>query len=124
MAKVLYVEDEPPIAALVRDELMDRGHQVVLARNPAAALQAAHAERPAVILLDISLGTAKDDGLGVLLQLKGDPITAAAPVITLTARPDEGYHERSIRGGAFAHLTKPVDFDELAETITRALAQE
>jgi len=121
MAKILCVEDEPAIASLFFDDLTDLGYQVVLARNPAAAIQAARAERPDIILLDISLGPARDEGLGVLGQLKGDPVTAAIPVITLTGRIEEGWRELSKHGGAFAHLIKPVKYDELSKTIVLAL---
>jgi CheY-like chemotaxis protein len=124
MAKILCVEDMPAIAALVCDELTERGHQVVVARNPTAALEAALAQIPEIILLDITLGPERDEGWTVLARLKSVPTTSSIPVITLTARPDEGWRQRSVDGGAFAHLTKPVNFDELAETIVLALAQE
>jgi two-component system phosphate regulon response regulator PhoB len=124
MAKVLCVEDVPSIAKLVFLELTERGYEVAHARNSAEAIQKALSEQPDVILLDNKLGQDADAGLTVLAQLKANPVTASVPVIMMSATIDGWRLQRTESLGAFAHLVKPLNFPELAQTIAKALNPE
>ncbi len=122
MANILYVEDEPSIAALIRRKLTRLGHEVTLARNAEAALRLVREARPGLILLDIGLGETSADGWEVNRLLKADPATKHIPVVALTAAAQGASdRERALREGFAEHLAKPIDFDQVARTIDAIL---
>ena len=84
--RVLIVEDEPTIAETLADLLGDEGYVPTISVD-GAALAVAHAEPPALILLDAMMPGL--DGAEVCRRLKADPRTAHVPVILLTALPPE-----------------------------------
>ena len=118
MPKVLYIEDEPEIAELVRRWLEEDDYQFVHARDGNAGLLAAASGRPDLILLDINLGQFSPDGYEVNRRLKADPATAPIPVIALTAHAQRVEHrERALREGFVAHVSKPFDYDQLLDQV-------
>lgn len=104
---ILIVDDDADVRAIVEMSLeLGAGWRVVGEGDGRAAVSRAAETRPDAILLDVNLdGT---DGPAVLSELRGDPRTAAIPVIFLTAnaRPDET--ARLERQGARV-LAKPFD---------------
>jgi DNA-binding response OmpR family regulator len=124
MAKILYVEDERAIADLVRENLEEQGHQVLLARSAAQGLEAAARERPDLILLDIGLGPLSLDGWGLFAELRARPQSRSIPVVALTARAHRvADRERALREGFAEHVTKPIDFDLLLDVIAGVLGK-
>ena len=84
MRTILVVEDEPQIAALVRDYLEHAGFAVLTASDGAAGLTFARTRRPDAVVLD--LGLPMVDGLDVIRTLRRD---STVPIVVLTARGDE-----------------------------------
>jgi CheY-like chemotaxis protein len=123
MAKILYVEDEPEIAELVRRWLEeDDEHRLLQARDGAEGLALAASERPDLILLDLNLGRFSIDGWEVNRRLKEDPVTRTIPVIALTAHAQRVEHrERALAEGFVQHISKPFDYDTLIDQV-RAFA--
>jgi CheY-like chemotaxis protein len=122
VSTILYVEDEPVIADLVRRKLARLGYDVILARNAEAALRLVREARPALILLDIGLGETSADGWEVNRQLKADAAARDIPVIALTAAAQSASdRERALREGFAEHLAKPIDFDQVARIIAETL---
>ena len=117
---VLVVEDEPDIRELIRVNLELDGYRVVLAVDGAAGLEAARAERPDIVILDVMLPGI--DGWGVLTQLKaqGDEL-ANVPVLMLTALTDPMDRLRGGIEGAIRYLTKPFSPAKLRDEIRDAL---
>lgn len=115
--RVLVVDDEPDIARLIGRYLERAGYRVRLAHSAAAALQAANAEPPDLITLDVQLPDS--DGFTVLEWLRGDPATAQIPVIMLSILPDHGIGRLL---GAVDYLTKPVGEAALLERVGTILA--
>ena len=70
---------------------------------------------PKVILLDIKLP--RVDGLEVLRQIKADPKSQMIPVVMLTSSREERDIIEGYRLGVNSYITKPVDFDQIAEAI-------
>ena len=114
--KVLVVEDELKIARLIRDYLTEAGFAVVEAADGQAALSAARAERPDMILMD--LGLPGIDGLDVTRKLRE---TSSVPIIMLTARSDETDRVVGLELGADDYITKPFSPKELVARIRAVL---
>ena len=102
---VLVVDDEEDILELVSYNLAKEGYEVECVGTGEAALEAARARLPDLVILDLMLpGT---DGLEVCKLLKSDPRTAAIPVVMLTARGEEADVVTGLELGADDYVTKP-----------------
>lgn len=119
MARLLLVEDTPEIWDVLSRRLRRRGHEVALAHDGAAGLEAVRRDRPEVILLDLNLPVM--DGWTVARRLKDDPGTAAIPIIALTAHALAGDRDKAIAAGCDDYHPKPVDFSRLLTQIDAAL---
>ena len=110
--RILVVDDEPDITALVAYHLAKAGYRISTAANGTEALRAAKADRPDVIVLDLMLPGMS--GYDVLAGLREQPETRDIGVIMLTARRDEVDRIRGLELGADDYLTKPFSPQELA----------
>jgi DNA-binding response OmpR family regulator len=119
MTKILVVEDDQDIRALLVDSLLDLGYDVVEAADGGAGFQRAVAEPPDIILLDVMMPVM--DGFEVLGKLKSNPTTSSVPVIMVSARGQELDINTAMRTGAWGYLVKPWDFADL-ETVVRGAA--
>jgi two-component system phosphate regulon response regulator PhoB len=109
--RILVVDDEPDIVALVAYHLAKSGYRVSTAANGHDALAEARKERPALIVLDLMLPGLS--GLEVLEQLRADEPTRSIAVLMLTARKEEQDRIRGLSLGADDYLTKPFSPQEL-----------
>lgn len=116
--RLLIVEDEPKLAALLARGLRESGHAVDLAANGEEALWRAGSTAYDVVVLDVGLPTI--DGFETCRRLRADGQTV--PVLFLTAR--DGVEDRiaGLDGGGDDYLVKPFDFGEL-EARLRALTR-
>jgi two-component system phosphate regulon response regulator PhoB len=109
--RILVVDDEADIVALVAFHLVKAGYRVSTASTGPDALAAARQERPALIVLDQMLPGAS--GYDVLEQLRAQPATREIAVLMLTARREEQDRIRGLSLGADDYLTKPFSPQEL-----------
>ncbi len=109
--RILVVDDEPDIVALVAYHLARAGYRVSTAANGTDALQSAAAERPALVVLDLMLPGLS--GYEVVDQLRADPATKDIAVLMLTARKEEQDRIKGLLLGADDYLTKPFSPQEL-----------
>lgn len=110
-ARVLVVEDEPDIAALIAYQLTREGFRVETASSGTEALKAVDREVPALIVLDRMLpGLSGDE---VLKALRKEPATKAVPVLVLTAKREQEDRIAGLELGADDYLTKPFSPREL-----------
>jgi two-component system, OmpR family, phosphate regulon response regulator PhoB len=109
--RVLVVDDEPDIVALVAYHLAKAGYRVATAANGQDALGLARRERPAMVVLDLMLPGLS--GWDVLEQLRNDDATRDVAVLMLTARKEEADRIRGLSLGADDYLTKPFSPQEL-----------
>jgi signal transduction histidine kinase/ActR/RegA family two-component response regulator len=119
--KVLYIEDNLANLRLVERLLEHRPDvDVVAAMQGRLGLELARQHAPAAVLLDLHLPDI--DGADVLRQLREDPITAAIPVIIVSADATPGQVGRLLAAGAYAYLTKPLDVREFLQVLDQLLA--
>src|SRR5512137_68625 len=103
--QVLVVDDERDILELVEYNLAKNGFRVTRAATGEAALAAAKAETPDLVVLDLLLPGL--DGLTVCRRLKADPDTIRVPIVMLTAKGEEADIVTGLELGADDYITKP-----------------
>ena len=109
--RVLVVDDEADIVALIAYHLAKAGYRVSTASTGVDALETARRERPALVILDLMLPELS--GFEVLEQLRGSDATKSVGVLMLTARREEPDRIRGLALGADDYLTKPFSPQEL-----------
>lgn len=113
LGRVLVVDDEPPVAAVLEDFLSTEGFEVRVAHDGPAALEAFQAWHPQVVLLDLRMPGMT--GLEVFARLRAtDPSVA---VVFVTGADDEETARRLLREGASDYVRKPVDLDYCAQVV-------
>lgn len=107
--RVLVVEDEPKMRALLRRALTEEGYAVDVAADGPAALVLAELAGFDAVVLDLMLPGL--DGFGVCARLRRRGIWV--PMLILTAREAVADRVRGLDGGADDYMTKPFSLDEL-----------
>ncbi len=115
-ALVLVVEDEPEFASLVALWLEQRGWRSIIVADGAEAVGCFDAERPDVVLLDVSVPGIS--GWEILDQIRA---VSDTPVLMVTARGAEADRLRGLGSGADDYITKPFSFPELIARVEVAL---
>jgi two-component system, OmpR family, KDP operon response regulator KdpE len=113
--RVLVIDDEAPIRAILRDALEPAGYRVIEADHGAAAEIAARAENPQVVLLD--LGLPDRDGLDLIAPLR----QRGAAVLVVSARDATAQKVAALDRGADDYVTKPFDAEEVLARVRTAL---
>lgn len=118
-ARVLVVEDEAEIAALVAYQLTRDGYRVETARNGNSALDALNRSVPDLVVLDRMLpGLSGDD---VLKAIRADASMRTLPVVVLTAKREQEDRISGLEMGADDYVTKPFSPRELALRVDAVL---
>ncbi|HEY8104673.1 MAG TPA: response regulator transcription factor [Gemmatimonadales bacterium] len=117
--RILVVDDEPDITALVAYHLAKAGYRVSTAATGPDALKAAREERPDIVVLDLMLPGVS--GYDVLAELRRREETREVGVILLTARREEADRIRGLSLGADDYLTKPFSPQELSLRVQAVL---
>ena len=119
--KILCIEDDREIAALIAEELADRGYEVSVAHDGHQGLAAILKCAPDLVLSDISMPVMS--GFELLDRLTAlAPRFSRMPFVFLTALTDRDSELKGRQLGADDYVTKPIDFDVLATIITARLA--
>jgi PAS domain S-box-containing protein len=113
--RVLVVDDNVDAARALGLLLEQMGHDVQVAHDGLAALEAARGSRPEIVLLDISMPGV--DGLGVVRRLRQDPRFQEVPFVAVTGRGSEEDRRASRDAGFDEHLVKPVALESLQRVI-------
>src|SRR5580765_2415797 len=118
--RILIVEDEPDIAALMKHALERGGDlDVELVATGAAALKSVMEDPPGLVLLDLNLPFI--DGLEVCRLLRGRTASATVPIIMVTARTSETDRVAGLEIGADDYVTKPFSLRELVARVKAVL---
>ncbi len=110
-ARILVVDDEPDITALVAYHLAREGFRVKTAATGPEALTSIAAEAPDLVVLDLMLPGRS--GFEVLAEVRRRPDTRDVGVILLTARREEADRIKGLTEGADDYLAKPFSPEEL-----------
>ena len=116
---ILIVDDQPELAAMIADLLADVGYATRTAGDGRAALSEVQADPPDLLLLDVQMPEL--DGFEVATMRKADPVTAAIPIIMVSAHEGRGARLIGLESGAEDYLSKPVDPAELIAKIRNLL---
>jgi two-component system phosphate regulon response regulator PhoB len=108
---VLVVEDEEPIAQLLKYNLEKEGYRVSVAGDGEEALLLADEGKPDLVVLDWMLP--KIAGIEVCRRLRSARESRNTPIVMLTARSDEGDRIRGLDTGADDYIVKPFQMSEL-----------
>lgn len=117
--KVLLVEDNEMNRDMLSRRLSRNGYEVVMAVDGQQAVDMATSEKPAIILMDMSLPVV--DGWEATRRVKADPATKAIPVIALTAHAMAEDEKKARDAGCDDFDTKPVDIQRLVGKINALL---
>ncbi len=117
--KVLIVEDDADIRGLLNARLRQRSYETAVATDGMSALTVARKEQPDLIVLD--LGLPAGDGFTVMERMRAITSLVDVPVVVVTARDAATNREKAESLGAVAFVEKPIDFDQLLETIEALL---
>jgi two-component system cell cycle response regulator DivK len=109
--KILVVDDNQDSRELVVKVLKNKGYEMVEAVDGEEAIEKVIAERPDLILLDISIP--KLNGYEVTLKLKNMEEFKDIPVVALTAHAMKGDRMKALEAGCEGYITKPINVREL-----------
>lgn len=113
--RILLVDDDPDTRILLTTVLEMEGASVCAVGSAIAALDALEQFQPTLLLSDIVMPGM--DGYDLLQQIRSQVQWNCLPAIAFTALSGADYEERSIRAGFQLHLEKPIDLEQLIQTI-------
>jgi two-component system KDP operon response regulator KdpE len=119
LAKVLVIDDEPPIRKLLRMGLGTQGYEILEAANGKASLELL-GQNPDLIILD--LGLPDIQGLDLLRMIRGR--NESVPIVVLSSRGDEAGKVQALDFGADDYVTKPFGMEELLARMRAALRHQ
>jgi DNA-binding response OmpR family regulator len=119
--RILCIEDDRETAALIAEELVERGFEVSVAHDGRTGLAAILKNMPDLVLSDISMPVMS--GFELLERLIAlEPRFAKMPFVFLTALTDRDNELKGRQLGADDYVTKPIDFDVLTTIVNARLA--
>jgi two-component system, OmpR family, phosphate regulon response regulator PhoB len=120
--RVLVVEDDPDISAMLEDALSNADWQAIVVSDCHSALQELAGTVPNLVLLDWMLPDMS--GIELLRRIRREPRLSEIPVIMLTARGEEGDRVRGLESGADDYVVKPFSLRELKARIKTHLRKQ
>ncbi|MFQ5538764.1 MAG: PleD family two-component system response regulator [Candidatus Binatia bacterium] len=118
--KIIVVDDDPEMVAMVRDMLEQNDFNVRCALSGAQLFNGLEEQMPDLILLDVVMP--QIDGLEILARLKGDRETSSIPVILVTAHGEVENILAGYKLGADYYITKPFTTGQLVSGISSILS--
>jgi two-component system, cell cycle response regulator DivK len=119
MSLVLIIEDNERNMKLVRDVLQVKGYATIEAGTAEDGIKLALEKKPDLVLMDIHLpGMNGIEALGVL---RANPVTAAIPVLAVTASVMQQDRKQITEAGFDAYVGKPINLKEFLQAVRHAL---
>lgn len=120
--RILVVEDDAMVRELIEFKLSSAGHEVLMAADGEAGLEAVRTARPDLVILDWMMP--KLTGLEVCAAIRADEEISDMPVLLLTARAQERDVESGYSAGADDYLLKPFSPRELLSRVEALAARK
>jgi len=120
MPRILIVEDDEDVRALIGHKLRRAGHDVAEAADGEEGLAAVRASQPDLIVLDWMMP--KLTGIEVCAQIRADTTLTQPRILLLTAKSQDSDIALAMQTGADAYLIKPFRANDLLERVTALLA--
>lgn len=118
-SRILVVDDEPEIHAVLGKLLSREGFEVVSAYSAEEAFQAIAAGRPDLIILDIMMP--RVSGIEVCNRIKSDPAMQDILVLIVSARDAQADRREGLQHGADDYVSKPFHLRSLVRKIEHML---
>ncbi|HAV72621.1 two-component system response regulator [Stenotrophomonas maltophilia] len=122
MARILIVDDSPSQLLGIQRIVEKLGHEILTATDGAAGVEAAKAELPDLVLMDVVMPNL--NGFQATRTLARDASTKHIPVILVTTKDQDTDRMWGMRQGAKAYITKPFSEDELSEVLERVFSHQ
>lgn len=119
MAKLLVIDDEDLMSALLSAALSAAGHDILVADDGKSGVALAMSDLPDLVITDMSMTGMT--GWQVIEKLKSDPKTKHIPIVALTAHDDDADREAAFRVGCDAYESKPLDIPRLIKVVDKLL---
>src|SRR6266571_5820624 len=119
--RILVVEDQADLRAILRDFLTASGYGIIEAVDGGEGVAKAKSERPDLILMDIQLPVL--DGYEATRQIKADPALRAIPIIVITSYGLSGDDDKARAAGCDAYFSKPFSPRQLLAKVREYLPQ-
>ena len=119
MARILIVDDSPSQLMGMKRIVEKLGHEAVTAEDGAAGVEAAKANLPDLILMDVVMPNL--NGFQATRAISKEATTAQIPVVLVTTKDQETDKVWGMRQGAKAYITKPFNESALIEVINGLL---
>jgi len=122
MARILIVDDSPSQLLGIQRIVEKLGHEILTATDGAAGVEAAKAELPDLVLMDVVMPNL--NGFQATRTLARHASTKHIPVILVTTKDQDTDRMWGMRQGAKAYITKPFSEDELSEVLERVFSHQ
>lgn len=121
---ILYIEDHPDNMTLVKRIFRPDGYNLIEARNGLQGISIAEEQEIDLVLLDINLPDI--DGYEVARRLRASTKTelAQTPIIAVTANAMRGDAIKIIEAGCNVYMSKPINIQDLMDTVEKLLKKE
>lgn len=119
--KKILIVDDSETALMLHRIILQRGYDIVTAKDGRQALAVASAERPDLILLDMVMPLM--DGLDACRRLRADGETRQTPIVMVTSRGELDRMEEAFRSGCSDYVLKPVRSVELLDKVKDHIGQ-
>ncbi|SFJ86826.1 response regulator transcription factor [Celeribacter neptunius] len=116
---ILLVEDEDNIAIAIELLLAREGYEILRVKDGTQALPNIRAQRPALVLLDVTLPGRS--GYDICQSLRLDPNLASIPVLMTSARVSQAEQRKGLAMGADGFLTKPFAMADLKRMVAKLI---
>ena len=119
MARILIVDDSPSQLMGMKRIVEKLGHDALTAEDGAAGVEAAKANKPDLILMDVVMPNL--NGFQATRAISKDATTAHIPIVLVTTKDQETDKVWGMRQGAKAYITKPFNESQLVDVINGLL---
>jgi PAS domain S-box-containing protein len=116
--RVLIVDDNEDSIEMMREVLVQLGHEVVVAHDGPQAIEAAQASAPEIVFLDVGLPGLS--GYDVARRMRQIPACAKVPIIAVTGYARDVDRAQALGAGCSGHVAKPIDISSLESLVEKA----